>query len=140
MSGDYYAYGSSMLISPPVNLPSPLPGQALQLCCKEYYSYAAYDAGTLRLSIYEPTNQQWGSWIDLRSVSGNSGGWISTCVPLTTYTGRRVRFAFNHYATRQPNGNYVSEADGWYVDDIFLKIGNLAISAIPDKAVNELAP
>ena len=139
LNGDYYAYSSSRAVSPPMDLPNVAAGEELQLCHWEAYSYAAYDSGTLQISIFDSLAGQWGAWSNLRQVTGRSSGWNRACVDLIQFAGRRVRLAFHHSSTRSPNSSYVSEDDGWRISDLFIKRGNLAVSAISDKAVNEHA-
>jgi hypothetical protein len=138
LAGNYYAWGSSRAISPPVTLPNVALNETLTLCYRESYSYSTYDSGTLQVSLYDPTNRQWGTWMDLREVTGNSGGWSSICTQdLSLYRGQRVRFGFYHYATRQCGGCAANEADGWSIDDILIKRGSIAMAAVAAQTNSE---
>src|SRR6185295_18659912 len=102
--------------SPAVVLPSVGAGEVLQLRYWEWFSYACYDSGTVQISVANPTNGQWGGWVDLHSVADVSAVWSPERLDISTYAGQRVRFAFYHVATRDCCS--ASESSGWYVDDL----------------------
>ncbi len=60
------------------------------------------------------------------------------CVDIPQYAERRVRLGFLHYSTRNC-GSCGSESDGWMIDDILIKRGNVAIASIANQMVNEHA-
>lgn len=120
LDGDYPAYTDSRLISPAVLLPerpSLSPVDTLELRFWHWFSYSAYDSGTVQASAYDPATGLWSDWDTLASVTGVSGVWTPMRVPLTKYAGRYVRVAFLHTAQRDWQG-HASESSGWYIDDV----------------------
>ena len=125
LDGDYPAYTDSRLIIPPFLLPE-LPGlspiETLDLRFWHWFSYSAYDSGTVQASAYDPATGLWRDWDDLARFTGVSGVWTPRIVPLTEYAGRYVRIAFVHTAQRDAHG-HPSESSGWYIDEVQIPTG-----------------
>jgi len=124
LDGNYPAYRSSRLISPPVTLPELASTQQLSLMAWQWFSYAGgdyYDGrgcyGHVQVSEWNGT--AWGDWSETNnSFSGDSGGWkyIGTNfspIDLSSYAGKRIRLGFMHEAFR-------NTAPGWYIDEVSL--------------------
>ncbi len=117
LAGGYYAYSSSRAVSPSMDLPGVVPGEELQLRIEHWFDYSSYDSGTVQISTFNPTNSQWGGWVDLATFTGYSVVWSRANMDLQPYAGQRVRLGFLHYSTRNC-GSCGSEGDGWSIDSL----------------------
>ncbi len=121
LDGNYPGYASTRLISPPVSLPSLDSGEPVSLrfwhWFRLYESAHGTDQGRIQISV------NGGVW---RTISGPYSGWSpvwsQTIVDLSAYSDSTVSIAF-HFTS-----DWVYEDNGWYVDDIAVVEGPIALN------------
>ncbi len=157
LAGNYPYETESRLLSPIYDLPVITAGETLVLEYWQWFEYWAglittfcgggdrvvsVDGGLVQIQVFNPTTRQWSGWTNLLAVSGYSPVWSLAQADLAAYAGRRVRIGFHHTDSTEDGdacgGYYHYESTGWFIDDVFVKRGNLAIASIADKTVNEL--
>ncbi len=137
MNGVYPNYAATYLVSPATIVPPAVQNPKLNFW--QWYSIDSgggdsahcWDRGDYAAVYVVRTN---GAWDLISPEYANSSGWSQVSLPLATYAGQKVRFAYYFYA----NCSYQSW--GWFIDDVFVKRGNLAVVPIADKVVNEESP
>lgn len=82
-------------------------------------------------------------WENLsQQFTGVGNNWtVSPGLSLTPYAGQTVQLGFYFYSDNSPLSGCGPGADvgpGWYIDDVFVKKGNLFIAPIADKATAEI--
>ncbi len=114
LDGNYPADADDWLISPAIALP---PGNFAQLEYQGWFDCEVfYDRGYVDISL-----DQGQSWINLRYLSGDKGGYTHHVIDLAEYAGRviRVRFRFK--------SDLFFEKEGWYIDDFAVRGINVSI-------------
>ncbi len=110
-SSGTYATGnhvSTALVSPEIDLTGALAPLVLEYY-EIYFTEPSWDFCNVDIST-----DGGGSWIELRSTSGMSGGWNLVSIDLSPYAGETVHIRFHFDST---DGLYNDYA-GWWVDDV----------------------
>ncbi len=120
LSGNYPFSTDSRLVSPPIVLPSLLPGETLELRFWHWFSYAAGcpDNGRVEIRTYDPNG--WSAWTSLGvSATEQSAGWSRATKDLTMYAGKVIEVGFYHDDVfEDPGWPRHSESTGWYIDEV----------------------
>lgn len=109
--GPYLADQVARLVSPEV-LVQPT-HESPRFKFTAWYDFGSGDTGKVQVSL------DGGAWADVddKALSGTSGGWGQTVIPLDDYVGKRVRFGLlltgDHYNGTGP---------GWYIDQASFEI------------------
>jgi len=123
LAGDYPDGTSSRLVSPSIQLPAVIAGNALHL---RFWHWFTFGGGGSCLGCYgdfgmvqirEQTGPgQWGEWTTLSTFAGSSGVYTNALVDLSGYSGKKVQVGF-----LLSNGPWAAAA-GWYVDDVTIDV------------------
>ena len=118
LDGNYARYQSSRLIGGRMELPTAATGEELQLSFWHWYSYSAYDFGSMQIQVWDAVTQTWGAWEPIgNNFTGTSMGWTRTVIDVSSYGGETVRLGLYHYATSNC-GSCANEGAGWYIDNL----------------------
>ncbi len=117
LSGNYYRYTDSQLVSAPIRLPDDAGLELNLLRFWHWYSFSTNDSGTVKVRAFDDGAGQWLAWKDVPGggpFSGASGVWSRKTVLLSQYAGKKIEIAFAHSADT-PN-----DSSGWYIDNVRL--------------------
>jgi hypothetical protein len=136
--GNYPANVDSRLISPPLTIPSA--NQSPSLRFWHWYSigggdHAAVEIKVVGSSAWTTISPDYGDVGDINAVHTSGGVWTPASLDLSQHSGQTVQIAF-HFVSNP--GSAIAPNGGWFVDDVFVQRGNLAIAAMPDQTVNEV--
>ena len=112
LDGNYPDYANTILISPPISLPTPSVEETIQLKFWQWFSIEnGDDQGFVQISVNS------GEWETISSVEidGGNPAWSQYVADLTSYAGSSIRIGF--YIT---SDNYMTHS-GWYIDDVSIE-------------------
>ena len=114
LAGHYPDNSDAKLVSPPISLPPLMqPNAAIKLTFQEWFQIESdYDYGAVSVSTDMGKN-----WNQLHIQHGSSG-WRETELDLTPYQGTNIVLSFQFLSDAKYN------YQGWYIDDIEIKILN----------------
>ncbi len=126
LGGNAPDHADSRLISPPFTVPPTNANPRLQF----RHNYNTVEPGDYGFVQIRPIG---GGWTTISpSYFYSSGGWAAAgSISLNSYAGQHVQIAFSYISDSN------SQSDGWYVDDVFVKLGSLEIAPITDKSISE---
>jgi bacillopeptidase F (M6 metalloprotease family) len=123
LAGNYPGNDSSF-VSPPINLPTIINGQELQLRFWHWFNLVS-DWARVQIQT-EVSPGVWSAWSNVMTFTGNSGSvWTFPMVDLSAYAGERVRVGF------LLDYNCCGAAEGWYIDDISITLNGNAALMLP---------
>ena len=102
-------------------LPTVTGAQEVHLRFQNWFSYSAYDAGQVQVSVWNTVTNSWDAWADVGTAVADTSGWSLKDVDLTAYAGDTIRIAFYHTASRPCCGG-ANESTGWYIDDVVVQV------------------
>lgn len=155
LSGNYPWETDSSLISPPIDVPDVVSVEPVVLKFWQWFDYwsgnyddgcnsgfSEVDHGEVYIQVLDPLTLNWSSWTNEATYRRTSAAWTSTEIDLSNYTGKRIRVAFSHYDATEDTSNCYGihhyEDPGWYIDDVFVKRGNISIVPIANQTINEV--
>jgi len=152
--GNYPWLTASRLISPQIEVPSASAGEEVVLRFWQWFNYysgywndgynsgdGGNDRGYVQVQVFNTETLQWSEWNTVLTNSRIVQPWFPASIPIAGYSGQRIRVAFYHTDASEDSDPYRGlqhyQSSGWYIDNIFIKRGNLAIASIADQMVNE---
>ena len=132
LAGNYPEDRSARLVSPAFAVPTA--DQLPRLRFWHWWSIGAHDLAQVQIKV--GTNV----WEALSESipAGSSVTWLRADIDLAKYAGQAVQLGFHFESHNDYWGSSVGP--GWYVDDIMLQVGSIALAEVQDQTVDEKTP